>query len=96
MTPRWRGRASCRIGWRERLDAGAFDPRRELAADLLGELGSDLVAEEGGDVFGPRFRKGRLLTVRMACRESCSERGLRMAGVRNTRSVAYSTCMKLQ
>ena len=34
------------------LDAGALDPRRELAADLLGELGSDLVAEEGGDVFG--------------------------------------------
>ena len=34
------------------LDAGAFDPRCELAADLLGELGSDLVAEEGGDVFG--------------------------------------------
>src|ERR1700680_2677620 len=33
------------------LDAGALDPRRELAADLLGELGSDLVAE-GGDVFG--------------------------------------------
>jgi hypothetical protein len=54
------------------LDAGALDPRGELAADLLGELGSDLVAEEGGDVFGPRFREGRLLTVRMACRESCS------------------------
>src|SRR3954453_2657206 len=34
------------------LEAGALDPRRELAADLLGELGSDLVAEEGGDVFG--------------------------------------------
>jgi hypothetical protein len=34
------------------LDAGAFDPRCELAADLLGELGSDLVAEEGGHVFG--------------------------------------------
>jgi hypothetical protein len=34
------------------LDAGALDPRRELAADLLGEWGSDLVAEEGGDVFG--------------------------------------------
>jgi hypothetical protein len=34
------------------LDAGALDPRRELAADLLGELGRDLVAEEGGDVFG--------------------------------------------
>src|SRR5205809_6383774 len=34
------------------LDAGALDPRRELAADLLGELGSDLVAEEGGDVVG--------------------------------------------
>ena len=34
------------------LDAGALDPRRELAADFLGELGSDLVAEEGGDVFG--------------------------------------------
>src|SRR5947208_8510710 len=34
------------------LDAGALEPRRELAADLLGELGSDLVAEEGGDVFG--------------------------------------------
>ena len=34
------------------LDAGALDPRRELAADLVGELGSDLVAEEGGDVFG--------------------------------------------
>ena len=34
------------------LDAGALDPRRELAADLLGELGSDLVAEKGGDVFG--------------------------------------------
>src|SRR5947209_18369896 len=33
-------------------DAGALDPRRELAADLLGELSSDLVAEEGGDVFG--------------------------------------------
>ena len=33
------------------LDAGALDPRRELAADLLGELGSDL-AEKGGDVFG--------------------------------------------
>src|ERR1700745_1098682 len=34
------------------LDAGALDPRRKLAADLLGELGSDLVAEKGGDVFG--------------------------------------------
>src|SRR5258707_3743186 len=34
------------------LDAGALDPRRQLAADLLGELGSDLVAEEGGAVFG--------------------------------------------
>src|SRR6266566_6259946 len=34
------------------LDAGAFDPRCELAANLLGELGGDLVAEEGGDVFG--------------------------------------------
>ena len=34
------------------LDAGALDPRRELAADLLGELGSDPVAEEGGNVFG--------------------------------------------
>src|SRR5207248_147529 len=33
-------------------DAGALDPRRELAADLFGELSSDLVAEEGGDVFG--------------------------------------------
>ena len=44
------------------LDAGAFDPRRELAADLLGELGSDLVAEEGGDVFGFDGQ---------ACRESC-------------------------
>src|SRR6202030_4378238 len=33
------------------LDAGALDPRRELAADLLGELGSDPVAEEGGHVF---------------------------------------------
>ena len=54
------------------LDADALDPRRELAVDLLGELGSDLVAEEGGDVFGPRFRKGRLLTVGMACRECCS------------------------
>jgi hypothetical protein len=34
------------------LDTGALDPRRELAADLLGELGSDFVAEKGGDVFG--------------------------------------------
>src|SRR5271157_608374 len=34
------------------LDAGTLDPRRELAADLLGELGSDLVTEEGGDVYG--------------------------------------------
>ena len=34
------------------LDAGAFDPGCELAANLLGELGGDLVAEEGGDVFG--------------------------------------------
>jgi hypothetical protein len=34
------------------LDAGALDPRCELAADLLRELGSDLVAEKGGDVFG--------------------------------------------
>src|ERR1700730_12981311 len=34
------------------LDAGALDPRREMAADLLGALGSDRVAEEGGDVFG--------------------------------------------
>ena len=39
------------------LDAGAFDPRRELAADLLGELGSDLVVEEGGDAFGPAFAR---------------------------------------
>ena len=52
-------------------DAGPLDPRCELTADLLGELGRDPVAEEGGDVFGPRFREGRLLTVRMACRESC-------------------------
>src|SRR5438874_2571560 len=34
------------------LDAGTLDPRRDLAADLLGELGSDLAAEEGGNVFG--------------------------------------------
>jgi hypothetical protein len=54
------------------LDAGALDPRCEPTADLLGELGRDLVAEKGGHVFGPRFREGRLLTVRMACRESCS------------------------
>ncbi len=54
------------------LDAGSLDPRCELAGDLLSELGSDLVAEKGGNVFGPRFREGRLLTVRMACRESCS------------------------
>src|SRR5215471_14567733 len=46
------------------LDAGALDPGGELTADLLGELGRDLVAEEAGHVFG--------LTVRMACRESCS------------------------
>src|SRR6516225_6018290 len=36
------------------------------------------------------------LTLRMACRESCSYRGLRTACERNTRSVAYSTCVKLQ
>ena len=46
------------------LDAGALDPRRELTADLLGELGSDLVAEEVATCSA--------LTVRMACRESCS------------------------
>ena len=45
------------------LDAGALDPRRELAADLLGELGSDLVAEKVATCSA--------LTVRMACRESC-------------------------
>ena len=43
------------------LDAGSRDPGGELTADLLSELGSDLVAEKGGDVFGPRFREGRLL-----------------------------------
>ena len=61
------------------LDAGALDPRRELAADLLGELGSDPVAEEGGDVFG-----------------FDSEDGFEDGWRRNTRSVAYSTGMKLQ
>ena len=70
------------------LDAGALYPRRELAADLLGELGSDLVAEEGGDVFGFDGQDGLPGKLFM--------RGLRMAGVRNTRSVAYSTCMQLQ
>ena len=35
------------------LDAGALDPRRELAADLLGELGSDLVAAALGHPAGP-------------------------------------------
>ena len=69
------------------LDAGSLDPRCELTADLLGELGSDLVAEEGGGVFGFDGQDG--LPGKLF-------RGLRMAGVRNTRSVAYSTCMKLQ
>lgn len=46
------------------LDAGALEPRCELAADLLRELGGDLVAEKGGHLFG--------FDRRMACRESCS------------------------
>ena len=58
------------------LDAGALDPRRELAADLLGELGSDPVAEEGGDVFGFDGQDG--LPGKLFIE------GLRMAGVRNT------------
>ena len=69
------------------LDAGSLDPRCELTTDLLDELGSDLVAEEGGDVFGFDSEDGlpgKLLIE-----------GLRMAGERNTRSVAYSICMKL-
>ena len=70
------------------LDAGALDPGCELTADLLGELGSDLVAGKVATCSA--------LTLRMACRESCSYRGLRTACERNTRSVAYSTCMKLQ
>ena len=70
------------------LDAGALDPRRELAADLLGELSSDLVAEEGGDVFGFDGQDGlpRKLFIE----------GFEDGCVRNTRSVVYSTCMKLQ
>ena len=70
------------------LDAGALDPGCELTADLLGELGSDLVAEEGGHVFGFDCQNGlpgKLLVE-----------GLRVVCERNTRSVAYSTCMKLR
>ena len=70
------------------LDAGALDPGCELTADLLSELGSDLVAEEGGDVLGFDAEDG--------LPGSCSYRGLRTACERNTRSVAYSTCVKLQ
>ena len=43
-------------------DAGPLDPRCELIADLWGELGSDPVAE---------VTACSVLTVRMACRESC-------------------------
>ena len=46
------------------LDAGAPDAGGEPTADLLGELGRDFVAEEGSHVLA--------LTVRMACRDSCS------------------------
>ena len=70
------------------LDAGPRDARCELAADLLGELGRDLVAEKGGDVFGFDGQDG--LPGKLFIE------GLRIAGERNTRSVAYSTCMKLQ
>src|ERR1700741_1083173 len=70
------------------LDAGALDPRRKLAADLLGELGSDLVAEEGGDVFGFDGQDG--LPGKLFIE------GFEDGWLRNTRSVAYSTCMKLQ
>ena len=69
-------------------DAGPLDPGCELTADLLGELGSDPVAEEGGDVFGFDSEDG--LPGKLFIR------GFRMACERNTRSVAYSTCMKLQ
>jgi hypothetical protein len=46
------------------LDAGALDPGGELTADLLGELGV---------ILWPRkLATCSALTVRMACRESCS------------------------
>jgi hypothetical protein len=46
------------------LDAGALDPGAELTADLLGELGV---------ILWPRkVATCSALTVRMACRESCS------------------------
>jgi hypothetical protein len=70
------------------LEAGSLDPRCELTADLLGELGSDLVAEEGGEVFGFDSEDG--LPGKLFIE------GFQMACERNTRSVAYSTCMKLQ
>ena len=47
------------------LDAGPCDARCELAADLLGELGSDLL-------WPRKVATCSALTVRMACRESCS------------------------
>ena len=70
------------------LDAGAFDPGCEPTAYLLDELRGDLVAEEGGDLFGLDRQDG--LPGKLFIE------GLRTACDRNTRSVAYSTCMKLQ
>ena len=70
------------------LDAGALNPGCELTGDLLDELGSDLVAKESRYVFGFDGQDGLPGELFI---EGLEDR-LRA----EHRSVAYSTCIKLQ
>ena len=70
------------------LDAGPLDAGGELRADLLGQLRGDLAAEEAGDLL-------RLDAQHRLAGELFVERPQRRRE-RNTRSVAYSTCIRLQ
>ena len=60
----------------------------KLRADLLGQQRGDLLAQEGGHLLGfdRQHRLARELLVQ----------GPRVCSERNTRSVEYSTCIRLQ
>jgi hypothetical protein len=70
------------------LDAGPFDPGRELTAQFLSQLRSDLAAKESSDLLGfdAEHRLPDELLVEWA------ERGRE----RKVRSVEYSTGIRLQ
>jgi hypothetical protein len=70
------------------VDAGVLDSCGELRADLLLQQRRDLPAQESGDL--PRLR------VQHPPADQLLVERLSVAVERNARSVAYSTCVRLQ